>query len=411
MKHPDYLSQYMFEWDLLEIILQGKSALDSPFFVGPIRHAHLIDDFLKEYGLNPDDPVTQAELFGNFQEALQFVKKYFLKGRNPDALELTIPPSFYTMTSVKELIMMATGNDTKMEREEVLWAEIILKVMHTILHVDKDLKSSYFTIIQTQIFDRFYRFLYREKEENLFLGEREGFSLPIVAFETKSQKSRDSVIIKLLHKEENIAEELFDRIGIRIITKSRFDIIRVIGFLMSKFIILPHNIKPSRSVNTIVDIVNFKKQYRHLVKEAIKNQWEEKHFLQEVEGKIQAHTVADKDRINLHSSDSYRSIQFTYRQLIKYQNPFWKEFNELKNVAKESPSSDLAKKILSINTSSVEKEVRFFFPYEVQIVDEETHQQNSLGDASHQEYKKAQIQSVIKRIFKPLLAHKGIELP
>ena len=410
MKHPDYLSQYMFEWDLLEVILEGKSALDSNFFVGPIRHAGLIDSFLKEYGLNPDDPVTQAELFGNFQEALQFIKKYFLKGGNPDGLDMTIPPTFYKMTNVNELIMMATGNDGKFAQEEVLWAEIILKVMHTILHMDKDLKSGYFNIIQTQIFDRFYRFLHRDKEENLFMGERDGVTLPIVAFETKSQKSRDSVIIKLLHKEENIAEELFDRIGIRIITKTQFDIIRVISFLIGKFIILPHNIKPSRSVNTIFDTINSKKEYRRIMREAIKEEWEEKHFLEEMERGMKNYAVNEKERINLHSSTSYHSIQFTYRQLIKYQNPFWQEFNEVKKLAKED-SSGLAKKILSINTSSVEREVGFFFPYEVQIVDEETHRQNSLGDASHQEYKKAQIQSVLKRIFKPLLACKNIDIP
>ena len=408
MKRLDYLSRYMFEWELLEVILEGKSALDSSFFISPLSHDDAIDAFLREYGLDPNDPVTQAELFGNFQEALQFIKKYFLKSGNTNGLDMTIPPHFYQMTSVKEVIRMATGNSTKTNPEEVLWAEIILKVMHTILHVDKDLKSNYFNIIQTQIFDRFYRFLHRDKEENLFLGKRDESALPIVGFETKSRKSRDSVIIKLLHKEENIAEELFDRIGVRIITKSRFDIIRAISFLMGKFIILPHNIKPSRSVNTIVDIVNFKEKYRQLIRTAIREQWDEQTFLETVENEIQAYVVSDKARLNLHSSQSYRSIQFTYRQLIKYKKPFWKEFNELKALIQEN-TSDLAEKIRSLDTSSVDKEVRFFFPYEVQIVDEETHRQNSLGDASHSEYKKSQIQSVIKRIFGTLMAYKKID--
>ena len=405
MKRLDYLSPYLFKWELLEVILEGKSALDSSFFISPLGRDNGIDDFLKEYGLDPGDPVTQAELFGNFQEALQFIKKYFLKSGNSNALDMNIPPSFYQMTSVKEVIRMATGNNTKVNQEEVLWAEIILKVMHTILHVDKDLKSNYFNIIQTQIFDRFYRFLHRDKKENLFLGKRGENALPIVGFETKSRKSRDSVIIKLLHKEENIAEELFDRIGIRIITKNRFDIIRAISFLVGKFIILPHNIKPSRSINTIVDIVNFKKKHHQLIRTAIREEWDEKTFLETVEKEIKSYAIEDKNRLNLHSSDSYRSIQFTYRQLIKYKKPFWKEFNELKALIQEN-TSDLAEKIRSLDTSSVDKEVRFFFPYEVQIVDEETHQQNSLGDASHSEYKKSQIQSVIKRIFGPLIAYK-----
>ena len=54
------------------------------------------------------------------------------------------------------------------------------------------------------------------KDNNLFLkSTNPDLMIPLVSFETKSKKTRESIIIKLLHKQENVAEELFDRIGVR----------------------------------------------------------------------------------------------------------------------------------------------------------------------------------------------------
>ena len=96
------------------------------------------------------------------------------------------------VTQAEELFLMATGNMEGKSTEERLWAEIILKVMHTILHADKDLRYAYFTTIQTQIFDRFYKFLSRDKDGNLFLKENAESedSIPIIEFETKAKKTR-----------------------------------------------------------------------------------------------------------------------------------------------------------------------------------------------------------------------------
>ena len=117
--------------------------------------------------------------------------------------------------------------------------EVILKVVHTILHVDKDLRNKFFKNIQTQVFDRFYRYIQRDSNNKLYLGKEGQYDLPLLEFDTKSKKSRDSVIIKLIHKAENVAEELFDRVGIRFVTENRFDCLRVINFLISQGLLLP----------------------------------------------------------------------------------------------------------------------------------------------------------------------------
>ncbi len=413
MERPRYLSKYLYDWELFDVVLSGRSALDSKFFIGSVYNADQVNHFLKGYGLDPNDPVARAELFGNFQEALQFVKRYFLKEGNPEGADLKIPNALYMITDVGDLFLMATGHLHQLE--ERLWAEVILKVMHTILHADKDLRSNYFPVIQTQIFDRYYKYIYRDDENKLFLGDREDKEtdqIQLVDFMTKSKKGRDSIIIKLLHKAENVAEELFDRVGVRFITQNRFDTLRVIRFLLVNNIVIPHNIKPSRSVNTIIDVKLMKDHYKGYFKRAIAEGLSEEAFLKMIEDDIDSFKINNPEAIlrNEHSLRSYQSIQFTCRQLIKYKNPFLQEFNQLRKAAKkEGADSDIAKRVLSMDVSLIARDIRFFYPYEVQIIDERAHKNNTEGEASHQDYKKGQVISAMKRVMAPLLRYKNIE--
>jgi uncharacterized protein (TIGR04562 family) len=408
MDRPDYLDSYRFSWETFDIIVGGKSSLDAKNYLGPFRDKDEAGKFLKGYGFDVSDPVQSAELFGNFQEALQFIKRYFLLDGNPDGLDLSIPNIFYSITDVSELMMIAAGkSELKTTVEDSLWASIVLKVMHTILHTDKDLRYRYFSTIQTQIFDRFYRYLHRDDENNLFLKDDSGLLIPLLEFETKAKKTRESIIIKLLHKEENVAEELFDRIGIRFVTKTKVDILRVLRFLHHHYIIMPNNIKPSRSQNTLVDLGKFRKQYYQHLKLAMKNNWNEEKFASELETIAESCLLGVSNATdNVHTSSEYHAIHFTNRQLIKYRNPFLKEFNEARKMAKDFPEdNELAQKILNLDTTSIARDVRFFYPYEVQITDEKSHLQNTKGEASHQEYKKSQLVSAMNRLFKPLVEY------
>jgi uncharacterized protein (TIGR04562 family) len=413
MERPSYLSKYLFDWESLDVVVSGRSALDSKFFIGQMTDSEMVERFLVGYGLDANDTVARAELFGNFQESLQFIRRYFLKEGNNEGLDLKIPNGIYMITDISDLFLMATGNKEDSTREETLWAEIVLKVLHTILHVDKDLRSSYFSEIQTQIFDRFYKHLFREGE-NLFFSQtkKSNNRVPLVEFETKSKKTRDSVIIKLLHKAENVAEELFDRVGVRIVTESRFDSVRVVKFLIENFVVIPHNIKPSRSINSLIDLDAFKKRHSNLIKFALRNNLSEEKFVEAMEREVNECAFGngkyDDDDRNTHSLSAYQSIQFTCRHLIKYKNPFLQEFIDLRKTAKEQKNSDISKKILSMDYSHIARDVRFFYPYEVQIVDQKAHQINTEGEASHVEYKKQQVQTAQKRLFGPLMEYLSI---
>lgn len=416
MDKPEYLENYKFNWETFDIIAGGKSSLDAKNYLSHFKDPENAEEFLVGYGFDVSDPVQKAELFGIFQEAIQFIKRYFLKEGSSQGLDVSVPNRFYSLSDTRELLLIATNTkqDEKASVEEVIWAGIILKVMHTILHADKDLRYRYFSTIQTQIFDRFYKFIQRDSEDNLYLGTTEDKNpIPLVEFETKAKKTRESIIIKLLHKRENVAEELFDRIGVRFVTKNRIDCLRLVKFLYQHYIIMVNNIKPSRSHNSLMDMESFKKGYFELLKRSLREDMQEAAFAERIEAlarecSFQAKTKAEG--ANAHTSSEYKAIHFTCRQLIKYRNPFLKQFNEVKKLAKEDQEGELAKKILSLDTSSIARDVRFFYPYEVQITDIESHLKNTEGEASHAEYKKSQLKSAMERLFRPLIEYKNLDL-
>lgn len=412
MDRPSYLDSYYFNWEALDIMAIGTSSLDADNYLANLKTRDEVYKFLNGYGYDLSDPIQNAEMFGNFQESLQFIKKYFLKEGNDDGLDLLIPNVFYSLTDISELLLILTGNsEVANSKEESIWAAIISKVMHTILHLDKDLRYRYFSTIQTQIFDRFYKYLHREEDKLFLESDNKNVRIPLVEFETKAKKSRESIVIKLLHKKENVAEELFDRIGLRFVTYNRADCLRVLQFLISNYIVMANNIKPSRSQNSLVDLTLLRPKHHELMKQALKEKMDEQTFQTRLESLVEQCYENETYKNNAHTLESYRAIHFTGRQLIKYKNPFFQDFSKVRAFAKKNdPSNEITRRLLELDTSFIAKDVRFFYPYEVQITDKKSHETNTVGLASHSEYKKSQLRSAMLRLFKPLLDYKNIKV-
>lgn len=170
-----------------------------------------------------------------------------------------------------------------------------------------------------------------------------------------------------------------------------------------------NNIKPSRSQNTLVDLNRLRHRMYGLYKDTIRNNSSEEVFYQKLNTLIED-CAPQSDHHNRHSSDEYRAIHFTGRQLIKYRNPFMASFNEVRKQALKDKENPLSQSLLNLDTSPISRDVRFFYPFEVQITDYESHLKNTQGEASHNEYKRAQLKSAMKRIFRPLLEMKNIHL-
>jgi uncharacterized protein (TIGR04562 family) len=410
-QRPSYLADYVFNWETLDVVCSGKSSLDATNYLTELHDKNQVTNFLYGYGFDITDPVETAELFGIFQEAIQFIKRYFLREGNPEGIDLRIPNYLFTITNISDLFLAATGHSlSKLKKDEQLWAGVVLKVMHTLLHTDKDLRYRYYSTIQQQIFDRFYKFIHRDEQNGLFLKNESGISISLHDFQTKAKKTRDSIVIKLLHKQENVAEELFDRIGVRIITKTKLDALRVIKFLHRNHVIMINNIKPSRSQNSLVDLSMFKKHLYSLYKEAIRNELSEVQFYDKLNKLVDDAVPGRSSHENKHTFEEYRAIHFTGRQLIKYRNPFMSSFNEVRKMALKDKQNPVSEALLNLDTSAVSRDIRFFYPFEVQITDVESHLKNSQGEASHAEYKKSQLKSAMKRIFRPIIEFHNLKI-
>lgn len=399
--------KYDFRWEVLDIIIGGKSSIDS---INQGFQIHAIDDadrFLRGYGFNLENPIERAEAFGNFHEAVNFIRKYFLQPDNPHGLRIEVPRKIMELHDIRELFVMASLNASEPpaagypEGQLSLlrsWACSILKVMHTVAHIDQDIRSSYFADIQKQIFDRYYRCIQRDFAEQLYMGERpeDPQRINLVAFETKPKKSRNSTLLKLLHKPENVAEDIFDRVGIRFVTRTRLDALRVVKYLKDNMIVMPPNIKPSRSRNTLVDVDVFRSQLSDLMIGLERGEVDESHFITRLEAAAQRQAVNPE---NPHSSEFYRAIQFTARQLIKLRNPLYEDLKELKSYSRTKPLDDDAQKLIDrFDLKYLQREIRFFYPYEVQVVDEQSFEENERGRSAHSEYKKAQLQTALRRV-------------
>lgn len=403
--------RFDFRWDVLDVIISGKSSIDS--LTGfQLLNSEEAERYLQSYGYDLENPIEKAEIHGCFHEAMNFVRRNFMRPDNPDGLKLEIPRKILELSDVRDLFLMAslkypvqTADHQGLNLQA--WACSLLKVMHTIAHIDKDLRAPYFSDIQQQIFDRFYKVIHRDPDGQLYLGEKEEdpMRVNLVAFETKPKKARDSIILKLLHKPENVAEDIFDRVGLRFITQTPLDALRVVKYLKDKMIVMPPNIKPSRSRNTLVDLEQFRVAVAELLPKIEAGQLAPGDWISTLEKTAHVPYVNPE---NPHSSEFYRAIQFTCRQLIKLRNPIYGSLKEIKTIARvksggaptdASESSDtLTKAIEAIDLKHIQKEVRFFYPFEVQVLDVKSSEENEKGRSAHSEYKKSQVQTALKRV-------------
>ncbi len=399
-----YLDSLFLGRDVMELMLRGKSMIDARRGI-PLPDREAAGRFLSAYGYSSDNPVEWAELQGNYQESLRFIKKYFLKPENPEGAALEIPKLFYEMADLRDLFMYA-GDKAVENTDRMRWACAILRVMHTVSHIDKDLRQEYFSSIQQQVFDRFYKELHNV-EGALYLGDPKSVeSIELVRFQTKPRKARDSLILKLLHKPENTTEEVFDQIGVRFVTKSVVDVVRVLKYLRDRYIVMPVNIRPSRSRNNLIDPILYRRKWREAKFEAGKGilrtpgeigSFLEQHLLQG------GGTGGKRSDHNPFSNENYRSVQFTCRQLVKFRNPMYDDVKALRNALREVADPEIKKLVERLDMSKLFREQRFFYPYEVQIVDLRNHEEAESGQASHAAYKAAQMQTAMKRVLGQLL--------
>ena len=353
-----------FPWETLNTIVGGGSAIDVPRLY--VKTSDEAESFLECYGFSWSVDSHRRELDAVRREAISYIEEELLGGQSP------MPDELLDQEDVRQLLLWGSEPPNTVRQQ---WVCALLRVMHTISHADSYLNRRFSRQIRRQIIDRYKPHLHIDVDK-LTLGRGKG-SIPLVRFEVKESKPLRSTITKLLHKVENVAADIFDRVGVRFVTQDRLDTLLVVQYLRQKNVVMFANIKPSRSRNTLIDINWLRDEIDRLDRgeEALERSQRVKRLRESLA--VRPFPSSNQPFTNRFSSVDYHSIQFTCRQQIRVRDM----------LADERQGG----------------EMRFFFPFEVQVLDAESYQMSRDGLASHEVYKRRQRREVQRRVMGPLI--------
>ena len=345
----------------MKTVIGGFSSIDVPNL--DFKSLEEAGEFVKTYGYDLNNPEEVEAVWRVFDQAIEIMQKYILEAseRIPEILSTRDK-----VEDIRRLLLYASTRDHANNPMQ-LWSCAILRVMHCVAHVENDLFFNYTTEIQEQIFRPIQNRLQTSSDGKLYLGLPDhSDQIPLEKFEMKAFKEKHSMVIKTLSKPETVAIEIFDKMGLRFVTGSIFDAFRVIRYLRLTNSICFANVMPNQSKNTLFPTNLFLETLDELVERKKPVQAEE------VEVKLKQVLQAEPDRglykekYNPFSDNTYKVIKFICRHLVKIKTQ-----NGL---------------------------VRFFYPYEIQVMDYQTYVANLAGTASHGEYKRRQRKAAHDRV-------------
>lgn len=400
MEKNNLLDKWKFNWPMMDVIIGGRSSIDlTEVGISSLKEAH---DFVKSYGYDPDNARDNHSIHATIIESISFIEKYLLTEREWNR-GIKPPDEIIMCADVRQLIVWASGSEPE-NREVRVWSCAVLRVMHTIAHIEGVNKQIRVEDARSQIFNRFHEALYRDTEKNLWLGNDDA-KVELEKVEWKESKSRASILLKLLHKRDNVAETIFDFLGIRIVTKRVCDVMLVVKNLMNYNLVVFPNCFPARARNNLIEVDRFRSQVETLREMLQSGSIGHKEFEAMIARLIPVGTPGE-EHVNPHSSTDYKSIQLTGRQLIKVPNYQFEWLDRMRLAARSPELSEVKKEAirellyLVDQWHSVEdtKEQAAFFPFEVQIMDHDSYMASVHGDAAHAHYKQNQIRTARKRV-------------
>jgi len=391
-------------WSVVDVLLSGKSALDITDL--QVNTQEEATDFIVGYGYDPSNPKDQRIMHGFIVEAINFIVTKLLTQR--DISRGVYPPKeIWNCSDPSELLIWSSQRGGSRVSS---WACAVLRVMHTIIHIDGVTQYANIDIARDQIMKRFEGHIFRDKAGILWMGD-ENEKVRIEKVEWKHDKTRDSIIMKLLHKRDNVAETIYDRLGIRIIPTRLCDVMMVVKFLRSHHMITFTNCVPTRSRSNLIDLDRFKVQIENLRNLLEHGQLTAKDF-DTLLGRINYDGEVTEEH-NPHSSSAYKSVQLTCRQLIRTRNPELGWLDKINRnidqnkltLAKANVLKELKYFVEHWHTVRDHREVKAFFPFEIQIIDGNSYQQILTGEANHDKYKASQVRAARKRVLAQVFAN------
>ena len=378
--------------EITNVILGGNSFIDQEGLQVPTKAA--ARDFALNYGYDVDIPHHRAHLVKVFEDALSFLQEVVLEG-----MDMEVPAEIVDLQDPLELLIWAS------ERPRVpraRWSCALLRVMHTLLHVDNNVYLRFLPEIQQQIFDRYERYLVPTPEGGWLLRGR--YEVPLLAMKRKESKNRVSMLLKLLHKPENVSEIIYDQIGVRLVAEDLLGVLATLRFLVDHNILMASHVKPSRARNLMVDLKELEHWMARIPPGLTLDQLSPKERKELASQLTMRHF---RSEVNPFSSSSYSAVQFTTQTLIRLPSPAARALEEVQGrlLAMGRPEAGDLMHIPELIQE--QEEFTFFFAHEVQVMERTGFESIVSGPASHAEYKLRQRAATRKRVLQGIVAQEA----
>ena len=127
--------------EIARVVLGGGSLIDQP----RVHHSSLprARDFALNYGYDVDVPNQRSQLVKVFEDALSFMEDVILEGTGLD-----LPAEFCDLQDPLELLVWASERPMG---SRARWSCALLRVMHTLIHLDNNVYLRFLPEIQQQI--------------------------------------------------------------------------------------------------------------------------------------------------------------------------------------------------------------------------------------------------------------------
>jgi uncharacterized protein (TIGR04562 family) len=396
------LEDWDFSWPVMNVLIGGRSSIDLPEI--NISGRAEASEFIKSYGYDSERANDARLMHATICEAWAFIERWLMpkewKGglQPPDEVLLCQDPC--------DLLMWACDRSPQASKKR-MWSCAVLRVMHTIAHIEGAFRYSNLEVARDEIIGRIQTIVTHDELGNTWIKSG-GYHVRLYKLDWKVQKSRESVLLKLLHKRANVAETIYDMLGLRIVTENQSDVMQIVKLLYRSHVISFPNAIPSRSRNSIADPDKFRAQLDQFRGAYQTDQLTDEQFLASV--KNLAVPPKEDDNSNLHSGIDYQAIQLTCRQLIRTPRPLTvlRKNLQTKIAGMDAVNPDYKRlsELVSVlrNIARLSGDDEFsFFPFEIQVMDRKSWETNSTGKASHRKYKNSQLKTARMRVLHEVL--------
>lgn len=391
------LESWRMPWQELDVTLGLKNvfSLRNLNLVSPER----ADDFLRNCGfdLARDD---HARAFDQvYGEAVFFIRHTLFTEAERHSLKL--PHELQNLLDPR-LLFIFSSNRTPRKRYLRLWSCMVLKVMYAIMNLEFSGKLKDLEFARDQIFGRIKNLL-TVTSDGLRTLQHKDQKVKLSRLEWKEAKTRNSILLKLLHKPDSIVDEVFDFMGVRFVVDTPTDIPRLLKILIASDILVPHQVLGMRTRNSILNAKKAQRLLEFSTELLSTNVISAKEFEEMCERIPWCYDNFDElppKPTNFFSSNHYRALQITVRHLVRSPNP---AFTVLESFLRELAHYRGVERDVHQISSVIPCEISRFFPVEIQVMDLSAYDSSQFGPASHEQYKASQLAAVRDRVLGGLL--------